>query len=83
MDKPGTLNGYNDILKEVVTKKIEEIHGRKVGKVEPSIVTLMELTREINTDVRKALNSLFKEGKIRVGDTINDKYIVLTSLENK
>ncbi len=33
------------------------------------------LYRELSAHLASALNALYKEGRIRVGETINDKYI--------
>lgn len=46
-------------------------NAKETAKIEPSHVLRVELTKEINN----ALNRLHKDGKIKVGDTINDKYI--------
>lgn len=65
-----------DFLKEYITGKLDAIHEKKVGKVEPTYVLMVELTNSISKDVKRMLNKLFTEGDIKVGDTISDKYIV-------
>lgn len=63
-----------------VLKILEELTERKAeAKKEPSYVLDMELYERIGNgkEVREALNALWKAGKIKVGDTINNKYIEL------
>ena len=45
--------------------------AKETAKIEPSHICRIELGKEINN----SLNRLFKAKKIKVGDTINDKYI--------
>ena len=66
----------NSTFTDYIMQKLDELHNAKVGKVEPTHVTLNELSSAINTELRKELNNLFSQGKIRVGDTLNGKYIV-------
>lgn len=66
----------NNTFTDYIMSKLDELHNAKVGKVEPTHVTLNELSSAINTELRKELNNLFSQGKIRVGDTLNGKYIV-------
>ena len=41
------------------------------------------LYRELASHLSSALNTLYKQGRIRVGDTINDKYISTTTNSNQ
>ena len=45
--------------------------AKETAKIEPSHILSVELWNEI----KNALNRLYKDGKIKVGNTINDKYI--------
>lgn len=38
------------------------------------------LYRELAAHLSAALNSLYKQGRIRVGDTVNDKYIIINQI---
>lgn len=67
---------------EIIMSTLDRIHAEKAGKVDPSHVTMLELTRAIGEETRKALNELYQQGKIRVGETLNDKYIVSHRWEN-
>lgn len=55
-------------LLEFLKKGTEE--NKANGKF-PINLARMELNRKID----KALNNLFKQGKVKVGETMNDKYI--------
>lgn len=57
-----------ELLLEFLKKGTEE---RKANGTFPFNLSRMELNRKID----QSLNSLYKQGKIKVGDTINDKYI--------
>lgn len=63
-----------------VLKILEELTERKAeAKKEPSYVLDVELYERIGNgkEVREVLNALWRDGKIKVGDTINHKYIEL------
>jgi hypothetical protein len=49
------------------------IENRRAAGISPIHATFLDL----NNEVSKALASLETDGKIKIGDTINDKYIVL------
>jgi hypothetical protein len=59
------------MIKDSVLSIVTELIEKKKGKIEPEIITFSELIQSI----KGSLNELYKEGKIKVGDTINDKYI--------
>lgn len=69
---------FQDLLMSV----LDEIHKSKAGKVAPDHVTMNELTSSVIEKTKKALNELYLQGKIRVGDTLNGKYIVSHRWEN-
>lgn len=56
-----------------ILKKIEEQKQKK--KIIPSNVLYNELMDEVNHQVRVELNNLFLEKKIKIGETLNDRYI--------
>lgn len=59
-------------MEEVLYNLIKHIQERKTNSgVAPAHV----LKIEIDTEVNKALNNLYKDGKIRIGRTLNDKWI--------
>lgn len=68
-------------FKKVVLGKLDEIHNRKLGKIEPTYVLLVELSSEIQKDIRSILNVLYFDKEIRVGEALNDKYIIRKSWE--
>lgn len=68
---------------DYIMSKLDELHNAKIGKVEPSHVTLNELSKAVNDELRKELNNLFSQGKIKVGDTLNGKYIVSNKWESQ
>lgn len=65
----------------IVLEKIRDIRRKKSEEHRsPLLVTYVELVRllPINTErARAALNNLYMKGKIMVGSTLNDKYILL------
>lgn len=44
---------------------------REQGKKHPAFVLRIDFIKRVNA----ALNRLYKEGRISVGDTLNDKYL--------
>jgi len=62
-------------FEEYIVSKIEEIHGRKKGKIEPDHVLFVELQNEIIADLKSILNKFYKEKRYKIGKTLNDKYI--------
>lgn len=63
-----------EILKEVASNKKEQ-------GIEPTYTTLVELQLLLNERMRKELNDMWNEGKIKVGDIVKTKYIQLTEDE--
>lgn len=66
----------DDNLKQYISRKLDEIHNGKKGKIEPDHVTMIELTSAVLSELKDELNDMFKAGEITVGDTLNGKYIV-------
>jgi len=61
------------MIKDQVLLIVTELIESKKDKIEPDIITFTELI----LGIKGALNELFKDGKIKVGETVNDKYIDL------
>lgn len=57
-------------LLEVISRIVEE---KKQSGVFPNYA----LSKEVYDEVSKSLNSLYSQGKIKVGDTLNYKWIVV------
>lgn len=72
-----------DMFKQIVLSKLDEIHNKKVGKLEPTYVMLTELSLAINKETKAILNALYFDKEIVVGETLNDKYIIRKSWENE
>lgn len=72
-----------EMFKQIVLSKLDEIHQKKVGKVEPTYVMLVELSTAISKDTKQILNALYFDKEIVVGETLNDKYIIRKSWENE
>jgi hypothetical protein len=66
----------NNTFTDYIMQKLDELHNAKVGKIHPDYVTLNELSSVVIDELRSELNNLFCQGKIKVGDTLNGKYIV-------
>ncbi|WP_010416096.1 hypothetical protein [Anaerophaga thermohalophila] len=58
-----------DVLLQFIKAKIEE---RKKAKKHPTFCTL----EDVRAEYTRALNQLWKDGKIEVGETINGKWII-------
>ncbi|WP_138481587.1 hypothetical protein [Dyadobacter bucti] len=58
----------DDLVLQIINACIQQ---RKDSGLTPHHVTLINLDRSI----KDSLNRLYSAGKIKVGDTINDKYI--------
>ena len=63
------------MTKEYIESKLEEIHASKKGKIIPDYVLEEELNRSVIKDVKKTLNEMYLDHEIRVGETLNSKYI--------
>lgn len=60
----------DDLILQLLNRVKDE---KKAAGVGPDLVTL----GNINNSIKQSLNRLFKAGKIKVGDTMNDKYITI------
>ena len=60
-----------------IINQIEE--DKKARNVFPTYALFLEIVRiHGNRDeVKDELNKLYKEGKIKIGETVNDKYILI------
>ena len=63
-------------LDEALLREIRAIEGERRAK---SVEPIHALYRDLHRRVDEALNRLYKAGMIRVGDTINDRYISSTT----
>ena len=75
-------------MKARVLKEIEKIiEKKKAAKRWPNHALAIELFRAMSdvksSEVKKALNDLYGEGKIKVGNTINDTWINTTKKSKK
>lgn len=68
-------NFVNEYLEGYIISKIDEIHAKKSGKIDPDYVLYVELVNSITSDVRSVLNKFYKEKRYIIGKTLNDKYI--------
>lgn len=57
-----------EALLEVISRIVEE-------KKQSGVFPIYALSRDVYNDVAKTLNKLYSEGKIKVGKTLNDKWI--------
>jgi hypothetical protein len=73
----------NSTFTDYIMSKLDELHNAKAGKIHPDYVTLNELSSAVVEELRIELNNLFCQGKIRVGDTLNGKYIVSHKWESQ
>lgn len=73
----------NNTFTDYILQKLDELHNAKAGKVQPDHVTLNELSKAVNNELRSELNNLFCQGKIKVGDILNGKYIVSHKWESQ
>ena len=65
-------------MKQIVLETLERITKERIlNKQFPTHVLYLELKKELGNQIGKALRELWKEGKIKAGDTINDKFIEL------
>lgn len=69
-------------FKEIILGKLDEIHNKKFGKLEPNYVILTELSFAISKETKAILNALYFDKEIIVGETLNDKYIIRKTWEN-
>ena len=57
-----------EALLEVISRIVET-------KKQSGVFPTYALSREVYNEVAKTLNKLYSEGKIKVGNTLNDKWI--------
>lgn len=66
-------------LKEYIQEVLVRIETRKKAKgIVPSHMTIREFKEELNADLEQATLALAEEGKIMMGQTINDDYMIRT-----
>ena len=69
-------------MKQIVLENLERItKEKKLDKQFPTHVMYLELKVELGSQIGKALRELLNEGKIKAGNTINDKFIELIKRE--
>lgn len=65
-------------MREIVLKTLARITKEKEdARRFPTHVMYVELVNELGRGIRPALRELLNEGKIKAGNTINDKFIEL------
>lgn len=68
-----------EYLKGYLIEVLERVETRKKEKgVEPHFTTVMEFRKELREDLEAAMISLGEEGKIMMGQTLNDEYMMRT-----
>lgn len=60
---------------EMTLRKL--INSKKSKNIVPEHILFTELHNDIMQQVKDELNTMFAEGKIQVGETLNDKFIKL------
>jgi len=63
-----------EVLLEIINRIAE---NKRLSCVSPTYSQRIELDREVLKEVSKGLNQLYADGKIKVGNTLNDKWIEL------
>ncbi|BAX79054.1 hypothetical protein [Labilibaculum antarcticum] len=65
-------------MREIVLKTLEQITKEKEdARKFPTHVMYVELINELGREINPVLRELLNEGKIKAGNTINDKFIKL------
>lgn len=65
-------------MKEIVFNLIQEMQqAKEEKKIEPTHVLDVDLLNRVNQEVKDALNELYKEDKIGIDRTINNKAIYI------
>lgn len=66
-------------MKEYIQEVLVRIETRKKAKgIVPSHTTSREFKEELKADLEQATLALAEEGKIMMGQTINDDYMIRT-----
>lgn len=60
---------------ELITALYDQLKACEADKKERNVRPTHTLRMDLYAIYRDALNELYKAGKIKVGDTLNDKYI--------
>ena len=69
-------------MREIVLKTLERITKEKEdARKFPTHVIYVELINELGREINPVLRELLNEGKIKAGNTINDKFIKLIKRE--
>ena len=64
-------------MKEYIQEVLVRIETLKKAKgIVPSHMTIREFKEELNADLEQAARSLAEEGKIKMGETLNDGYMI-------
>ena len=68
-----------EYLKGYLLKVLERVEARKKEKgIVPSHTTGWEFREELKGDLEQAARTLAEEGKIKMGETLNDEYMMRT-----
>ena len=64
-------------LKEYIQEVLARVETRKKAKgIEPHFTTAKEFKAELRADIEAAMLSLGEDGKIKMGETLNDEYMI-------
>jgi hypothetical protein len=65
-------------MQEIIIQIIKDIQSRKQAENRhPVYPVLLEIMRELDTQFSRELETMERAGTIKIGDTINDKFIKL------
>ncbi|MDQ2178815.1 hypothetical protein [Marinifilum sp. D714] len=63
-------------MKQIVLETIQRLSNEKIENgIAPTHVLWIDLRKELGVKIKEAINQLIKEGKLKAGQTLNDRYI--------
>ena len=63
-------------MKQIVLETIQRLANEKIEKrIYPNHVLWVDLRKELGSQITESIQELIKEGKLKAGHTLNDRYL--------
>ena len=63
-------------MKQMILETIQKLSNEKIEKgIAPSHVLWVDLRKELGDEITGVIRELIKEGKLKAGHTLNDRYL--------
>lgn len=70
-------------MKQIVLETLQRLTKEKINKkIAPTHITWVDLRKELGIHINESIKELIKENKIKVGHTLNDRYLKPITINN-